>query len=572
MFITSEILFKCTWQALERLTGRLLMYLKYDNVRLVGGTGDQGADIIATLNNRRWLFQAKNWRRSVGTEVVDEVIKGSTQFGALVPCIVSPRGFDNSVKERALTLHSTGIPLQLWDSSEIINKVKSLSTDLILNEKKLRAYQEQAVVNIVQAYINEYENNSLIVLATGLGKTFVAAEALRRINLIENKRILVLAHSNPLVYQLEKSFWPFLTPLQTTTVWNGIEKTEYELMSNSDFVFACIFSVEEYLSSYGMLPEFDIILVDECHHAGSVTYQKVLNYYGVGTKTGCFGIGITATPWRADNISISEFFGEPRIQIDMITGIKNGFLANIDYRMHTDNIDWEKIRSSDGKMYSPRQMNKTLFIDQWDDAVVNELKNIWIEQANPKALVFCGTIDHALIMRDKINSLGFCKAEAIFSSSSSVNESISNYQKNKILADFSDSLIQVICAVDIFNEGIDVPDVNIIVFQRVTHSRRIFIQQLGRGLRISEGKSSVIVLDFVSDVRRFAAGLQLKDKLAEGARLDIPNKVVFRRIGKEDDLVETFIRDWLNDVGTLDRIEETDEDLAVLKFPSHVIN
>ena len=77
--------------------------------------------------------------------------------------------------------------------------------------------------------------------------------------------------------------------------------------------------------------------------------------------------------------------------------------------------------------------------------------------------------------------------------------------------------VDVVCAVDIFNEGVDVPDVNIIVFQRVTHSRRIFIQQLGRGLRLAPGKEKVIVLDFVSDIRRFAAGLDLKDKLEAAA-------------------------------------------------------
>ena len=87
------------------------------------------------------------------------------------------------------------------------------------------------------------------------------------------------------------------------------------------------------------------------------------------------------------------------------------------------------------------------------------------------------------------------------------------YERNRVLSDFHDGTVDVVCAVDIFNEGVDVPDVNIIVFQRVTHSRRIFIQQLGRGLRLAPGKEKVIVLDFVSDIRRFAAGLDLKDKL-----------------------------------------------------------
>ena len=116
---------------------------------------------------------------------------------------------------------SQGINLQLWDASTLVEKAKNLP-EKIINTKEPRDYQEKAIVSIVQPFLSEYENRSLIVLATGLGKTFVAAEAFRRINALRKIRILVLAHANPLVYQLERSFWPFLFPSQQTTVWNGI--------------------------------------------------------------------------------------------------------------------------------------------------------------------------------------------------------------------------------------------------------------------------------------------------------------------------------------------------------------
>ncbi len=253
----------------------------------------------------------------------------------------------------------------------------------------------------------------------------------------------------------------------------------------------------------------------------------------------------------------------------MVMGLKNGFLANVDYRMFTDNINWDSLKNIHGKSFSPKQINRTLFINQWDDSVVYMLRDAWGEQINPRAIVFCGTIEHALIMRDKINSLGFCKAEAIYSGASGGGYTpLSQYQRNRILSDFAEGTINVVCAVDIFNEGIDVPDVNILVFQRVTHSRRIFIQQLGRGLRISEGKDKVIVLDFVSDIRRFAAGLNLKDSLEQSdrtpIRINLPNKVTFMKVGGEDPNTETFLREWLDDVVA---IEESDEDASVLKFP-----
>ena len=253
----------------------------------------------------------------------------------------------------------------------------------------------------------------------------------------------------------------------------------------------------------------------------------------------------------------------------MIMGLKNGFLANVDYRMYTDNINWDALKNVQGKSFSPKQINRTLFINQWDDSVVYTLKDAWNEQVNPRAIVFCGTIEHAIIMRDKINSLGFCHAEAIYSGSSgNAYEQMSQYKRNRILSDFADGNVNVVCAVDIFNEGIDVPDVNILVFQRVTHSRRIFIQQLGRGLRISEGKDKVIVLDFVSDIRRFAAGLSLKDSVEQpnrtATRIDLPNKVTFMKVGGEDPKTESFLREWLDDVVA---IEDSDEDASVLKYP-----
>lgn len=191
------------------------------------------------------------------------------------------------------------------------------------------------------------------------------------------------------------------------------------------------------------------------------------------------------------------------------------------------------------------------------------------KQKNPRAIVFCGTIDHAIKMRDRINALGFCNAAAIFSSSKDAPEEQSFYERNRLMCDFSDGIVNVICTVDVFNEGIDVPDVNIIVFQRVTHSRRIFIQQLGRGLRISDDKEKVIVLDFVSDIRRFAAGLNLKDQLSikTSTRVDIPNKVTFRKVGGEDPQTERFLREWLDDVAS---IENSNEDSSILKYPPRI--
>lgn len=279
-------------------------------------------------------------------------------------------------------------------------------------------------------------------------------------------------------------------------------------------------------------------------------------------------LGLTATPWRPDDVDLEQYFGAPLASVDIVHGLKNGFLSNVDYRMHTDNIDWDRLTQLNGDRFSPKYINRTLFITEWNDAVIDEIRLVWAEVERPRALVFCGTIDHAITMRDKINSLGFCRAEALYSNTSGYGK-LTSADRSRILCDFHDGAIQVLCAVDILNEGIDVPDVNIIVFQRVTHSRRIFVQQLGRGLRLSKHKESVVVLDFVSDIRRFAAGLDLQKRLESSAppgpiSVRLNNKVTFRRVGGADERAADFLRQWLEDVAA---IEDASDDSSVLRFP-----
>ena len=563
-----QIMNNMTWQAFERNLCRLLTYEGCDNVRLVGQTGDHGADVTGNKAGKKWLFQAKHWKKPVGLDVAQETINAVYEYKADIPVIVSSNGFDAAVKSYQSTLLARKIPLQLWDSNTLVSRTKRLP-DKTYNTKEPRDYQSPAIDEIVNAYFAGDGNRALVVMATGLGKTFVAAESVRRIRANNPCKVLVCAHTNDLVYQLEKAFWPFLKPSEKTLIWNSYERPTAEMLDGADMTFACVDSVSGWIEAGKELPDYGILLVDECHHVGSSMYDRVFDALSAGKPGGSFALGLTATPWRPDETDLTQYFGEPRVTIDMVTGLNKGFLANVDYRMYTDNINWDALQNVQGHSFSPKQINRTLFINQWDDSVVYTLRDAWSEQPNPRAIVFCGTIEHALIMRDKINTLGFCKAEAIYSGNAGNEyEPLSQYKRNRILSDFSDGTVNVVCVVDIFNEGIDVPDVNILVFQRVTHSRRIFIQQLGRGLRISEGKDKVIVLDFVSDIRRFAAGIALKDAVTphdtQPVRIDIPNKVTFMKVGGEDPESESFLRQWLDDVAA---IEDSDEDASVLRFP-----
>lgn len=561
-FINDRLFSEGPWQALERSVARLMMHGLFQDVKLVGRTGDGGADILAKRFNKRYIVQVKfRSSGSIGDDVTDELLEATRRYRADIPVLATNRVFNKSVYQRQVALHASGIQLQLWDGLKLKKEWTSLPEKSSVL-KPPRDYQMTPIQNIINHIQQNYEKSGIIIMATGLGKTYVIASAVSQLfERVSNfSKILILAHTNELVYQLEKSFWPFLSKHQQTAIWNGYEKGDIE---SSQIIFACIYSVANEIERLGELASnYDLIVIDEAHHAGSQTYRDLIRSTKAGERYAPFLIGMTATPWRSDEYLLEDIFREKLCSIDIIQGMANGYLVNVDYRMHVDNIDWKQLAKV--KNVTPKALNKTLFIQEWDDAVVDVLRKTWFEQKNPKAIVFCSRVDHAITMRDKINATGFTKADVIYSGTYN-GRKMSQIERSVLLCDFADDLIGVVCAVDIFNEGIDVPDVNIIVFQRVTHSRRIFVQQLGRGLRISPGKEKVIVLDFVSDIRRFAAGLELKDKLGSSPRyLKIGSPINFVNKTGNDPRAESFLREWLNDVAA---IQDAGEDENILKFP-----
>lgn len=580
-FINDSILSDTSWQALERLVARLLTERGFTYVAVIGESGDGGADVLAVHpSGKRWLVQVKRWNSPVGAEVLDRTIDAAHTYGADVPVIVSKTGFTADLRKRADLLRSDGINVQLWDRKSLASFVDTLGDEALVERQpgrfRKRTYQEDAVLKTVGEWDENPAGSALVVLATGLGKTFVAGESVRRLFALKpNLRVLVLAHTNDLIYQLERSFWPFIGARRSTVVVNGVERPEWRRLGSFDMVFATRDSMSSASQESVGLPLFDVVIVDECHHLGAKSYETLLDGLGVGEVDGPFLIGLTATPWRPDGESLDHRFGPPVVSVDMVAGLKHGFLANVDYRMFTDNVDWEALRALKGDRFSPKKINRTLFINEWDDGVVDRLQEVWNELAAsepglPKAIVFCGTINHAERISERISALGFTRAEAIHSRSTS-GAAMNPIERNRMLWDFADGRIGVLCAVDVLNEGVDVPDVNLVVFQRVTHSRRIFVQQLGRGLRLAPGKTKVIVLDFVSDVRRFAAGIELGRALDEDGpapgnpwRVNLKSGVTFRRANEADEAGSAFLREWLGD---LQEIEDADEDVSVLRFP-----
>mgnify|MGYP001243533120 CR=1 FL=1 len=574
-FLGERSLRSVTWQAFERIVARYLMAAGWQSVRLVGGSGDGGADVLATRGTRKWLVQVKRHRRPIGRQAFRETVNAGALYGANVLVLASTSGFTVDLHEHGDLQAADGINVQLWDIPTLVRFGERLDAGALVQQfperYELRDYQEQACQAVVGEWIDNHSGSALVVFATGLGKTFVAATAIRRIaNQHAGLKVLVLAHTNALLRQLEKAFWPFLRKEEGTLIAYGEEEFSWDLLERTPFVFASRDTLASRIVAGQRLHRFDLVLVDECHHLGAQSYDAIMDELGVGDADGPFLMGLTATDWRPDGCSLEALFGDPVAKMDLVSGLKSGFLTNVDYRMFTDNIDWEALRRARGGNYAPKRINRTLFIQEWDDAVIGHVQSAWDEIAAaggaPRGIVFCSTIDHAKRMVEQLNAVGFTRSEALYS-----GKDLPPVDRNKLLWEFSDGQIGILCAVDVLNEGVDVPDVNLVVFQRVTHSRRIFVQQLGRGLRLAEGKDKVIVLDFVNDVRRFAEGLRLQGEIEDdGPKRGQPEKIAlgstitFVKANAEDVDGANFLRQWLGDA---EAIADAGEDVSILRFP-----
>ncbi len=176
MFIDKESIKSNSWQSFERLICRLAMAEGFTGARVVGQSNDHGADIIATRNGIRWLFQAKHWKKTVGIEVIDETLKAAQLYKAKVPVIVASNGFDSKAIDHQKNLMQSGINIQLWTPDILVEHANRLG-DGIPNKYPVREYQEKAIQGIMNAYVKK-DGKALAVLATGMGKTFIAAETI----------------------------------------------------------------------------------------------------------------------------------------------------------------------------------------------------------------------------------------------------------------------------------------------------------------------------------------------------------------------------------------------------------
>ena len=342
------------------------------------------------------------------------------------------------------------------------------------------------------------EKRALLISATGTGKTYASAFAMRELGF---KRVLFLVHRGQLARQTKKSY----EKVFANTVSMGLVGAGYHDY-NKDYIFATVQTLnkDEHLMEYK--PDaFDCIVLDEAHHTSAVTYQKVMNYF-----TPQLWLGMTATPdKRDDNIAGRNIYEIFHYQIAYEIRLQQAMEENLLCPFHYFGI-------SDIAMLGDKQVNTKKITDRDFNMLTGEerVKHI-VEQAHyfgysgekVKGLVFCSRIDEAAVLSEKFNQTINPETGKVFrtmalSGKTSDEERQRAFERlamNEEEADKSNIPLDYIFSVEILNEGVDIVEVNQVIMLRPTESPIVFIQQLGRGLRKAAGKEFVVVLDFIGN-------------------------------------------------------------------------
>ncbi len=531
---------------LVKATERVLLHAGFDDVRVIDGSGDQGADILAVRGNEEWVIQCK-WSKSgpVNGDGLEEVTSAYSTYTADHAVLVTNTELTRVARQRAEELKGVGVRLSVWNGATLA-KLGEQMGDYVDHGRQPRPYQQQAQAAIERDL--DDRGSALLMLATGLGKTVVGGEVIaKHLRNHPDSKILVVSHLKELSAQLERAVWQHIPKHVPTQLLTGDSKPETLNGVTAATIESAVGAV-----TAGYSP--DLIMIDEAHHVGSQGMYRDLLHLLPGARF----FGVTATPWRGDEFDLTTVFGPTSYSLGIAEGMRMGYLTEVDYRLFVDNFNWDLVREQSMYGYSIKELNSKLFLPQRDAEIIAKFREAWNSIPDARAIVFCQSIVHAETIARELQA-----ADPAWSRATALHSEMSNQERQRILNEFRLGRTPILASVDVLNEGVDVPDVNLIAFLRVTHSRRIFVQQLGRGLRLRAGKTRLVALDFVTDIRRIAAALQLRRDL-EGEREDLHLDLrLTRGIEFSDETAGTFLDHWIRDAADL----ETAADDVRLQFP-----
>lgn len=333
-------------------------------------------------------------------------------------------------------------------------------------------------ISNLQEILNKNGSRALLISATGTGKTYASAFALRELGF---KRALFLVHRTQITEQAKKSF----ANVFGSTISMGLLGGGYNDV-DCDYIFATVQTVSRHETLQKFNPsDFDVIVIDEAHHSGAQSYEKIMSYF-----TPRLYLGMTATPDKRDDrqggMSIYELFNyEIACEIRLNDALENDLLCPFHYFGISDieGIDDDDISFSN------------LTSDERVKHVMEKAEFYGYSGERVKGLIFCRKIDEAKELSIKFNRRGW--RTAVLTGSNTQDERQDAI--DRLVKSYGEDCLDYILSVDIFSEGVDIREINQVIMLRPTTSPIVFVQQLGRGLRKCEGKEFVVVLDFIGN-------------------------------------------------------------------------
>lgn len=473
------------------------VYMGASDKKAIDELQKMGAEVKVSYDTRRTRLHAKAWlfHRDTGyttAYVGSSNLSASAQTDGLewnvrISNIESPQliqKFEASFEsywnsEEFKTYHAS--EKESKTLSEALNQESTVDFNQTFFEIKPWTYQEEILNKLELERLVKGVDKCLVVAATGTGKTIISAFDYKKVvrELGGEASLLFVAHRKEILTQ---SLQTFRQVLKESTfgelLVDGFQPKDW------NHVFASIQSLHS--GAFSFQPEhFDVVIIDEFHHAEAATYKKLTEYIQPQ-----YLLGLTATPERTDGTNVIDFFnGRASAELRVWDAIEQGLLSPFQYFGVHDNTDLSNIRWARGRYDQKELENLYTSSDDRMAFIEKELKDKVRDPVEMKALGFCVGVQHAEYMASKFNEMGIPSLALSGQSGKGIRSSaISKLKKGTVNALFT---------VDIFNEGVDIPEVDTILFLRPTESAILFTQQLGRGLRLFEGKECLTVLDFI---------------------------------------------------------------------------
>jgi len=400
-----------------------------------------------------------------------------------------------------------------FDAEQFVERTRverTLELELPMIDIVLRPFQERLLEQVAVSRTQGHHRN-LLVAATGTGKTVMAAVDYARLRRrLPRARLLFVAHRGEILKQSLATFRVAVRDASFGELWvDGHRPTDFE------HVFASIQSLHAADLAAMAADYFDVIVVDEFHHAEAPTYRRLLERVRPREL-----LGLTATPERSDGTNVYETYFDGRISAELRVwdAIDQQYLAPFSYFGVHDGADLTEVPWKRGRGYDVDALTNVFTADDiWIRRVLEQVRRFVGDPGSMRALGFCVSKGHAYFMADRFRAAGIPAA--------AITADTAGEERAKALRDLDRGAVNVVFAVDLFNEGVDVPNVDTLLMLRPTDSALLFLQQLGLGLRRAEGKAVCTVLDFVGTHRKeFRFDLRFRALLG-GTRREVEEQV-----------------------------------------------